>query len=912
MRKLFLAILMILGCSSLRGAGLYISGVRLSNQNAAVGTCRIVYNLSWAHSWRMPASTGLPGHDAVWVFARFRVFGGAWQPCRLELTGHSSGSGTPLQYLSGLVSTNLPHHPTTNPVVGLMMGRSQPGNGTVTSNGLELLWNYRLQGLSDTEVVEVAVHGIEMVYVPGGPFWLGSGGDEPGRFFYRGDSVGRRAPFAVGSDSLIVWPFGSSTGSSGSSTGSSGPSGSSSGSQGLSRGLCRSAESAFFSGGVRLPSAFPVGYHAFYMMKYELSQSQYRDFLNALPYSEQHARTAGSPDRLVGSFALGGAHRQTIRIRQSGRPGMSDAIYGCDANQNGVFDEAGDGQGTACNYLSWADLSAYLDWAGLRPITEGEFEKACRGSQFPQPGEFPWGTAAAVPVDTLWNAFSESEQAAVAANCVAGNRVLIQGPARVGAVGDTLASRAATGRSWYGIADLGGNVREWVAEIGHVGSSLMRSVHGDGYVGARAVHDVPGWPDPYTGAGMLLRGGSWYDTIGSTQISAVDTSFFATASSFTPSPLLRLPQVGGRGGRSVSCSLPSALTDTVRGIKTPDFDSYTSYSIRNVQSLPLLWQMPGDMEVVSGQSTDTVQVYTGRAYGTIRVAACNDCGCGAFTELAVTGRVLATGGEVSSFVGDGMNGLAGTRYVVHSFTENGVFRPNLPIQAECLLVGGGGGGGQAGGGAGGVVMAQSFLWAQDYPIVVGAGGTAGSESTFGGVGGDSQALGWRALGGGGGGSRGNTGLNGGSGGGAGGAAGGATGASRLGGQAVGSFGAAQGSAGGLSASQAGAAGGGGYSTQGGDGGVDSVGQARPGLGGAGLSTLFSGMSRSYAGGGGGGRASMGQPAEGGVGGGGNGGVPGVAASDGLNGTGSGGGGSANSGLAGFGGGGVVIVRYVLQ
>ena len=36
----------------------------------------------------------------------------------------------------------------------------------MASSGLELLWNYRLQGLSDTEVVEVAVHGIEMVYVP--------------------------------------------------------------------------------------------------------------------------------------------------------------------------------------------------------------------------------------------------------------------------------------------------------------------------------------------------------------------------------------------------------------------------------------------------------------------------------------------------------------------------------------------------------------------------------------------------------------------------------------------------------------------------------------------------------------------------------------------------------------------------
>jgi formylglycine-generating enzyme required for sulfatase activity len=786
-----------------------------------------------------------------------------------------------------------------------MIGRSQPGSGTVVSNGLELLWNYRLQGLSDSEVVEVALHGIEMVYVPGGPFWLGSGGNEPGRFYHIGDSLERRMPFAVGSDSLLVRPLSYSG-----SSGTSGSSGASFGSMGLSRGLLRSAESAHYTGGVRLPADFPVGYKAFYMMKYELSQSQYRDFLNDLPYSEQHARTNGSPDRAVGTLALGSGHRQTIRIRQSGRPGLSAAVFGCDANQNGVFDEAGDGQGTACNYLNWADLSAYLDWAGLRPITEGEFEKACRGSQFPGPNEFPWGSAAAVPVDTLRSAFSESEHAAVAANCVAGNQLLVQGPARVGAAEDSLAPRLATGRSWYGIADLGGNVREWVVEMGHLGSLMMLSVHGDGYIGTRAVHDVPGWPDPYIGEGMLLRGGSWADPILSARVSAVDTSFISTTFSFTPPPLLRLPQLGGRGGRSVSCILPSALTDTIRGSKTPDFDSYTSYSIRNAQSFPLLWQMPGDMEVVGGQASDTVQVYTGRAYGTLRVAPCNECGCGAFTELAVTGRVLATGGVVSSFVGDGNSGLAGTRYVVHSFTENGVFRPNVPLQAECLLVAGGGGGGQAGGGAGGVVMAQSFLWVQDYPVVVGTGGAAGSELTSGGIGGDSQALGWRALGGGGGGSMGSAGLNGGCGGGGG--ALGATNAPRLGGQAVGSFGAVQGSAGGLSTSNAGAAGGGGFSAQGVDGGLDSVGQAQPGKGGAGLSTVFSGVTRSYAGGGGGGGASAGQAAEGGMGGGGNGGDAGVVATCGQNATGSGGGGAASGGDAGSGGKGVVVIRYILQ
>ena len=30
-------------------------------------------------------------------------------------------------------------------------------------------------------------------------------------------------------------------------------------------------------------------------------------------------------------------------------------------------------------HISWSDMSAYLDWSGLRPMTELEYEKACRG-----------------------------------------------------------------------------------------------------------------------------------------------------------------------------------------------------------------------------------------------------------------------------------------------------------------------------------------------------------------------------------------------------------------------------------------------------------------------------------------------------------------------------------------------------
>ncbi len=45
----------------------------------------------------------------------------------------------------------------------------------------------------------------------------------------------------------------------------------------------------------------------------------------------------------------------------------------------------------ACNRVLWHDGATYADWAGLRPMTELECEKACRGPVYPVTGEYAWG-----------------------------------------------------------------------------------------------------------------------------------------------------------------------------------------------------------------------------------------------------------------------------------------------------------------------------------------------------------------------------------------------------------------------------------------------------------------------------------------------------------------------------------------
>ena len=257
------------------------------------------------------------------------------------------------------------------------------------------------------------------------------------------------------------------------------------------------------------------------------------------------------------------------------------------------------------------------------------------------------------------------------------------------------------------------------------------------------------------------------------------------------------------------------------------------------------------------------------------------------------------------------------------FRENGTLKVTGSGYVEILAVGGGGGGGAnrenhqdyqggAGGGAGGVVHKKSyFLSAGEYPISIGAGGEIGSN------GGNTEALGISAYGGGAGArydGRGSSQVNGdaeknygriGSSGGSGGGSTHAQLASLVGlpvsgGQAIYGDEGNLGHAGGVSTHSMAASGGGGAGGVGGDS-KDSI----PGCGGVGYQCDISGVSVYYAGGGAGFRNK--QQIAGGAGGGGS----CVKAADGqsstpeagVDGLGGGGCGGANGGK------GVLIVRY---
>jgi hypothetical protein len=102
--------------------------------------------------------------------------------------------------------------------------------------------------------------------------------------------------------------------------------------------------------GGEIPASFPNGFAAFYCMPDVLSQGQYTAFLNTLTDAQAKARYH--------------ADGHGPEIKRSGTP--SNYTYTASApEEHGVW-------------LSWADGAAYAAWAGLRPMTELEYEKVSR------------------------------------------------------------------------------------------------------------------------------------------------------------------------------------------------------------------------------------------------------------------------------------------------------------------------------------------------------------------------------------------------------------------------------------------------------------------------------------------------------------------------------------------------------
>lgn len=434
MKKIFM-LLMLLYPMTHFANNIQVTDIALTGINTTNKTVQVRFNIGWENSWR--TNVGPANWDAAWIFIKYRRGGvGDWKHAYINNTGHIAAAGSTIA--TGLLSPSVAFNAISNPGIGAFVHRSTNGNGTFNCPNTQLQWNFGANGITNTDLVEIKVFAIEMVYVPQGEF--AAGDNEPNTFSF--------ALTTINTSNALAVPTG---------TGSLG-------------GMAGGHPLPKLSNNNHKPlvANFPNGYNAFYCMKYEITQKGYVDFLNTLSYSQQKERVETNIDSaltIVKRFVMSANttihYRNGIRAPDT-RIVHAPVIFYCDLNNNGIANEDNDGLDIACNFLNRNDVYAYLWWAGLRPMTEMEFEKGCRGNLQSVIGEFAWGDATSISATMNMDIFidldTKNERLLPNRN---ENRIIITtsatGPSRVGIFANTTSNRQSAGAAYYGMMDMTGN-----------------------------------------------------------------------------------------------------------------------------------------------------------------------------------------------------------------------------------------------------------------------------------------------------------------------------------------------------------------------------------------------------------------------------------------------------------------------
>ncbi len=447
-----------------------VSNISLVDQSTSAGTIDVQFDISWSNSWRTTTN-----YDAAWVFIKYSTDAGTtWAHATLKTSGtnpsgFSRGTGTTLDIVI----------PTDKK--GAFLQRTSSGSGWVSTTDIELVWDWSADGLSVSTTARVKVFAVEMVYIPTGSFYAGDpdGSSGPNNCFYTygtGGAYNITSEDAINVGAVSGYFYYDVDGIPSEAGDQSGP----------------------------IPAAFPKGYNAFYIMKYEISEGQWVDFFNTLTDAQKANRDiTGSPGKNTDSVADRNTVSWTTGDATTTRPDR------------------------ACNYLSWGDKFSYADWAALRPFTELEFEKAARGPLSASGSEYSWGNGSITGATTISGTEDGTETITNSnANCNYG--LLLdpftggdggQGPLRCGIFATASSTRQPSGSGYYGAKDLSGSLWEHPAVVGNSQGRSFTGVHGDGDLTTTPSN----WPasDSATGAGA--RGGPFGDPAGSWSLLASRT-----------------------------------------------------------------------------------------------------------------------------------------------------------------------------------------------------------------------------------------------------------------------------------------------------------------------------------------------------------------------------------------------------
>jgi formylglycine-generating enzyme required for sulfatase activity len=447
----------------------------------AVSGSNVTFSIAWDNSWY--ANVAPANNDAVWLFVKY-------QDCATQQWAHAG------------LSTVVADHTAASPLVvetvadgkGVFLRRGALGGGNIAATTVTLkmtipagTYNYK-------------VFGVEMVKVLQDTFQLGDGVS------------------STTYSSITINAARQGAGISGATLGN--------------------------NAGVAIPATYPMGYNAFYCMKNEISQQQYVDFLNSIQYRQQEGRTTTPPNSAVGTLAFGAGARtygNGIVIQTPGSNSAIPAVYGCDFTV-GTLNDIDDAQNKPANYLSWGDLSGYLDWAALRPMTEMEYEKVCRGPVTRVANEFAWGTTtiAATASYTITNLGAANEGLSAVANGIC-NYYYSYAPMRVGFAATSTSGRVSAGAAYYGAMEMTGNVWEQTVSTYNAAGATFTGDLGDGDLTSIGQSNTASWPDATTGLGAGIRGGGSASTV---------ADIYLSARGYTATPqTTRTFTVGGRGVR---------------------------------------------------------------------------------------------------------------------------------------------------------------------------------------------------------------------------------------------------------------------------------------------------------------------------------------------------------------------------
>lgn len=217
--------------------------------------------------------------------------------------------------------------------------------------------------------------------------------------------------------------------------------------------------------------AHEVYVDAFYIDKYEVTNRQFKKFVDATGYLTQAEKDGGS-DVLVAA-----AEAETvIQGTDIGWKWIENANWrnpeGPDSSINEILDHP-------VVHVSWDDANAYAQWLGKRLPTEAEWEKAARGN-----------------AKTNWFWGDVLDDAGQYANLYAEHRQDYTYPSEVFDGFDRTAPVGSLKPNNFGLYDTAGNVFEWVSDW-----------YQYDYFSDSPAENPKG---PANGTEKIMKGGSWY------------------------------------------------------------------------------------------------------------------------------------------------------------------------------------------------------------------------------------------------------------------------------------------------------------------------------------------------------------------------------------------------------------------